>query len=108
VTYSGTKSGKSRSVPLRKELYEELTGELPFQSCYSAFRSALERAEIKLPKGQLTHICRHTFASHFVMKGGHILTLQKVLGHSDLKLTMRYSHLAPDYLNEVTEKGPLV
>lgn len=41
------------------------------------------------------------------MNGGHILTLQKVLGHSDLKLTMRYAHLAPDYLNEVTEKGPL-
>ncbi|WP_227506890.1 tyrosine-type recombinase/integrase [Marinobacter subterrani] len=107
VTYSGTKSGKSRSVPLRKDLCEELIEELPFQSCYSAFRSALERAGITLPKGQLTHICRHTFASHFVMNGGHILTLQKVLGHSDLKLTMRYAHLAPDYLNEVTEKGPL-
>lgn len=67
----------------------------------------LERAGITLPKGQLTHICRHTFASHFVMNGGHILTLQKVLGHSDLKLTMRYAHLAPDYLNEFTDKGPL-
>lgn len=67
----------------------------------------LERADITLPKGQLTHICRHTFASHFVMNGGHILTLQKVFGHSDLKLTMRYAHLAPDYLNEFTDKGPL-
>lgn len=58
-------------------------------------------------RGQLTHICRHTFSSHFVMNGGHILTLQKVLGHSDLKLTMRYAHLAPDYLEEVIYKGPL-
>ncbi|MEC7728557.1 MAG: tyrosine-type recombinase/integrase [Pseudomonadota bacterium] len=82
--------------------------QLPFQSCYSAFRSALERANIKLPKGQLTHICRHTFASHFVMNGGHILTLQKVLGHSDLKLTMRYAHLAPDFLSEVLHKSPAI
>lgn len=108
VTYTGTKSGKSRSVPMAKKLYEEIVQELPFQSCYSAFRSAIDRAGISLPKGQLTHICRHTFASHFIMNGGHILTLQRVLGHSDLKLTMRYAHLAPDYLDEVKEKGPLV
>ncbi|MCC4284377.1 tyrosine-type recombinase/integrase [Marinobacter salarius] len=108
VTYNATKSGKSRSVPLSKEIYNQFIEELPFQSCYSAFRSALERAEITLPKGQLTHICRHTFASHFVMNGGHILTLQKVLGHSDLKLTMRYAHLAPDFLMEVTKKCPKI
>lgn len=107
VTYNATKSEKNRSVPLSKEIYNQVIEELPFQSCYSAFRSALERAEITLPKGQLTHICRHTFASHFVMNGGHILTLQKVLGHSDLKLTMRYAHLAPDFLNEVVKKRPL-
>lgn len=108
VTYIGTKSGKNRSVPMDKALYEEITEQLPFQSCYSAFRSAIERAGVQLPKGQLTHICRHTFASHFTMNGGHILTLQKVLGHSDLKLTMRYAHLAPDYLSDVISKNPLI
>ncbi|GGY83539.1 phage integrase [Marinobacter zhanjiangensis] len=107
VTYGSTKSGKNRSVPLDKRLYDELIQEVPFQSCYSAFRSAVDRADIKLPRGQLTHICRHTFASHFVMNGGHILTLQKVLGHSDLKLTMRYAHLAPNYLNDVVIYNPL-
>ena len=107
VTFTGTKSKKNRSVPIAPELYDEITQELPFRSCYSAFRSAIGRTGVNLPKGQLTHICRHTFASHFIMNGGHILTLQRVLGHSDLKLTMRYAHLAPDFLNEVTEKGPL-
>lgn len=63
--------------------------------------------KITLPKDQLTHICRHTLASHFVMNGGHILTLQKVLGHSDLKLTMRYAHLAPGYLDEALLKNPM-
>lgn len=107
VTYTATKSGKNRSVPMDKKLYEEITENLPFQSCYSAFREAIERAGIILPKGQLTHICRHTFASHFIMNGGHILTLQKVLGHSDLKLTMRYAHLAPDCFFEVIRANPL-
>ncbi|OAN87976.1 hypothetical protein A8B84_14640 [Marinobacter sp. EhC06] len=97
--------GKNPLEKLRRLKIDE--PELPFQSCFSAFRSALERGGIKLTKGQLTHICRHTLASHFVMNGGHILTLQKGLGHSDLKLTMRYAHLAPDYLNEVAEKGSL-
>jgi integrase len=44
------------------------------------------------------HAMRHTFASHYVMQGGNILALQKILGHSDVKMTMIYAHLAPDFL----------
>jgi site-specific recombinase XerD len=76
--------------------------------CRTAFRKAADRSGIEFPKGQKTHILRHTFASHFMMNGGDILTLQKVLGHSDLKMTLRYSHLSPDYLTKVLELNPLV
>ncbi|PSF12407.1 phage integrase [Marinobacter shengliensis] len=107
VTYNYTKSGKSRSVPLSEKLYKELIEEVPFVSCSAAFRKAIERAKIDLPRGQLTHVCRHTFASHFVMKGGDILTLQKILGHSDIKLTMRYAHLSPDHLEIVVGLSPV-
>lgn len=107
MTYNYTKSGKSRSVPISKRLYEELIEEVPFVSCSAAFRKAIERAGIDLPRGQLTHVCRHTFASHFIMRGGDILTLQKVLGHSDIKLTMRYSHLSPQFMQKVVEINPL-
>lgn len=41
------------------------------------------------------------------MNGGNILTLQKILGHTDIKMTMRYAHLAPDYLEEATRLNPL-
>jgi integrase len=50
------------------------------------------------------HALRHTFASHFVMNGGNILTLQKILGHSDIKMTLQYAHLAPDFLGEEMER----
>jgi integrase len=50
------------------------------------------------------HAMRHTFASHFIMRGGNILTLQKILGHSDVKMTMIYAHLAPDFLAEEMDR----
>ena len=50
------------------------------------------------------HACRHTFASHYVMAGGNILVLQRILGHSDVKMTMIYAHLAPDFLADEMER----
>lgn len=44
------------------------------------------------------HSLRHSFASHFMMAGGSILTLQKLLGHSTLEMTLIYAHLSPDHL----------
>nr|WP_238787237.1 hypothetical protein [Vibrio fluvialis] len=42
------------------------------------------------------------------MNGGNIIALQRTLGHSDIKQTMRYAHLAPDHLEDVVSKNPLV
>jgi integrase len=42
------------------------------------------------------HDLRHTFASHWAMKGGDLFKLQKILGHQSVQMTMRYAHLAPD------------
>ncbi len=49
------------------------------------------------------HDLRHTFASVFMQKSGNILSLQKLLGHSKLEMTMRYAHLAPDFLRKEME-----
>ncbi|WP_175703972.1 tyrosine-type recombinase/integrase [Burkholderia ambifaria] len=68
---------------------------------------AIEDAHIDLPEGQLTHVLRHTFASHFMLNGGNILTLQRILGHSSLQMTMRCAHLAPDHLQEARQHNPL-
>jgi integrase len=57
----------------------------------------LKEAGLRVP-AHPWHALRHTFASHYVMQGGNLLALQKILGHSDVKMTMIYAHLAPDFL----------
>lgn len=114
IQFSMTKSGKNRAVPIDKELNAELneiarksdTGRL-FKYSASAFRDAIRRTGIELPAGQLTHVLRHTYASHFMMDGGNILILQRVLGHSSLAMTMKYAHLAPEHLQESLKLNPM-
>lgn len=50
------------------------------------------------------HALRHTMASHYMMQGGNILALSKILGHTDVKQTLVYAHLAPDYLGKELER----
>lgn len=110
VTFVKTKGKRNRSIPVSLELISELpnnNGNL-FKPCYYAFRSALKRVGIELPAGQMTHVLRHTFASHFMMKGGNILVLQRILGHTDIKMTMRYAHFAPEHLEEALKFTPLI
>jgi len=109
VHYHETKSKRSRSVPVSVELYNQLWDRLTigrFNDAYSTFTRRLYESGIQLPEGQRTHVLRHTFASHYMMNGGNILALQKILGHSSLNMTMKYAHLAPDYLQEILEKNP--
>ena len=61
-----TKTGKNRSIPIDPDLAEEILEGRPeqgplFKNATDAFGNAIDRAGIKLPKGQRTHVLRHTF-----------------------------------------------
>ncbi|WP_331352606.1 phage integrase [Cellvibrio sp. UBA7671] len=114
IHYSKTKSGKARSIPITTELQEEiLTGRPKSGLLFNqknhrhGFEDAVARAGIKLPDGQMTHVLRHTFASHFMINDGNILKLKEILGHSTLDMTIRYAKLAPSHLSQAVTHNPI-
>jgi integrase len=111
-----TKSGKPREIPMSETLRATLQ-HLPrcIDSDYvfpgktghrlvdirKRFHRALREAGIE---GFVFHDLRHTFASHLVMVGVDLVSVKEFLGHADLKMTLRYAHLAPDYKREAIRR----
>jgi len=109
-----TKSGKSRQIPCdarAAQVLKKLQIRNKWKSPHicigpdgerlgdvkKGFNAACRRAGIE---DFHFHDLRHTFASHLVMKGANLKAVQRLLGHSDSKMTDRYSHLSPDHLRE--------
>src|SRR5215510_11805715 len=65
---------------------------------YKSFRSAFETAVQKAGVADFTfHDLRHTFASRLVMAGVDLPTVKELLGHKDISMTLRYTHLSTDH-----------
>lgn len=111
LVFANTKSKRVRMVPVTAELVAMIQQHWkrhgPFTNCIGVFRQVLLSTTINPPRGQASHILRHTFAAHFIMGGGHIVTLKEILGHASLNMTMRYAHLAPEHLNDAIRLGPM-
>lgn len=110
ITFMKTKNGRKRHVPVSDDVLKKIckkTKGRMFSADYAKFRETLKSVVPRLPKGQAAHVLRHTFATHFMMNGGNIITLQRILGHATIQQTMTYAHFAPDFLNEAIRFNPL-
>lgn len=108
LTFTKTKGKKNRTVPIPRWLYDELAplqGRM-FHPCYQEFKKMLALTDIELAEGQKTHVLRHTFASRFMMNGGNILVLQRIIGHANICETMRYAHFSPNHLKDAVMYNP--
>lgn len=82
-------------VPILEEnkvnLYEQLKDKI------SRVLNSLFNDGITNPKHRVViHTLRHSFASHLAINGTPIFTIQKLLNHKDINMTLRYAKLAPD------------
>ena len=60
--------------------------------------------EAGFPDVTKIHTLRHTFASHLIMSGVDLPSVQKLMGHTNIETTMIYSHLAQNHLTDAVNK----
>lgn len=111
VTIVGSKNGNTRYVYLNDdaisalrelERYKNATTNYVFLSSNGTrlhaprfwFEPAVKEAKLK---NFTWHSLRHTFASRLVMKGIDLRTVQELMGHKSIQMTVRYAHLAPHH-----------
>ncbi len=111
ITLTKTKNGDARTLPIPEAAYPLLKGrirqlgvDLVFPSkrdpsrptnVRNAWLKALKRADIEEFH---FHDLRHSAASYLVQAGVSLVQVAALLGHRDLKMTRRYSHLEPKHL----------
>ncbi len=114
-----TKNYRIREIPITcllmaelKKLKDELptaTGKVFRKSDGSPHMGGLRKTILRIIKNAklepfTLHDLRHTFASHLVMEGVDISTVQKLMGHSNITTTMIYAHLAPGHLRNAMDR----
>ena len=117
VEAGNAKSGKTRHLPLNDEACDVLTrwrrqgnGKgLVFPGAGGARMTNVNKSwaglttAAEMPDFNF-HDLRHTFASRLVMAGVDLNTVRELLGHANIKMTLRYSNLAPDKLADTVTK----
>lgn len=111
VRDEAAKNGKQRHIPLNVEAHTVLSqwasqggqgGEVfDVADVKTAWSNVLEAAEVSAFR---FHDLRHHFASRLVRAGVDLNTVRELLGHADIKMTLRYAHLCPQTLAAAVAK----
>jgi len=113
VVVEKSKTNERRIVPMNDIVYNLLVKLSQGRKADIIFSNDIKvnmrkSFEAGLKKAQITdfrfHDLRHTFASHLVMAGASLKVIQQFLGHKDIKMTMRYSHLSQEHLQDIINK----
>lgn len=116
LTLLKTKSGEARHIPLNEVARAALktlrvinkgARVCNFMEPRPWFDDA--RIAAKLPDFKW-HDLRHTFASRLVMAGVDLRTVQELMGHKSITMTVRYAHLSPKHTQSAVDRlaGPAI
>jgi integrase len=104
VRAAAAKGGKSRRMPLNREAVDVLT---KWQKQHESKGVLFNVRDVKKAWGALMidakiegfnfHDLRHSFASRLAVAGVDLNTVRELLGHADMKMTLRYAHLSPEH-----------
>ncbi len=107
-----TKSGEGRIVPLNSSAMKVLTS-LPWKNSMDKVFAGITGAQVSVAFHRACkkagiedfrfHDLRHTTGSWLAMSGKDIYTIAKILGHKDLRMSARYSHLSAQYLSDAVK-----
>lgn len=107
-----TKSNRIRYIPMTTDVFNHLIGKNKKEGFVLKgpdnirFRPEYSRLELQeiCKRANLRHIgwhkLRHTFASRLAEKGVPMVAIKELMGHSDIRTTMRYAHLGQHTLRE--------
>lgn len=123
------KGGKERIVPIGKdaltvlEMYLEKSRPIMLKSkknnklflncrgdhisrvgIWKIVKEVLKLSGIK--KNVFPHTLRHSFATHLVQRGADLMSVQRMLGHSDITTTEIYTHIDSEHLKKQMKKHP--
>ncbi len=116
ITLLRTKNGEKREIHMNDIVYDTLLAHprnkrsqyvfsykngKQIRDIRGSFEQALKRAGITDFR---FHDLRHTFASHLVMAGIDLTTVQELMGHKSYLMTLRYAHLSPRHKKAAVDR----